>query len=71
MGDAITSRFRISSSPVLPSQKFEIEPPFLHFFSLRTNQYKPNLGTKQGSYYMPIPNSPNQSLIQLISVAFN
>jgi len=43
------------SWPVLPSQKLEIERLFLHFCSLRTNEDKPNLGAKQGSYYMPIP----------------
>jgi len=42
--------------PVLPSQKLEIEQLFLHFCSLRTNQYKPNLGAKPGSYHVPIPN---------------
>jgi len=51
----ITSLFSIPSSPVPQSQKLEIERLFLHFYSIRTNQYGLNPGAKPGSYYVPIP----------------
>ncbi len=66
-GHAIISLFSIPTSPVLQSQKLEIERLFLHFCSatvpallylhavVNQNEVGLNPGARPGSYCVPIP----------------
>jgi len=56
-GHAIISLFSIPTSARLPPffNQLEIEQLFLHFCSIRTNEYGLNPGAKPGSYCVPIP----------------